>query len=192
MAMLAFQSIPGMSKHPSCLFYSRLQNLNFSILANVAEFYQKFSKILAFSMLVHWCSIFFQCNSLRAHRPGGRTEIFYNSHTYYWLTLFLKCFFDLHATTGLPELLPNFSGDLVSLPKEVTHCTCAKELASPLLQMFLLLRINYEFLGTLCPSRMAMDLLITQECYFLFSSFSSSIHLFLEKKGKALSSLLSK
>lgn len=155
-----------------------------SILANVAEFYQKCSTILAFSMLM--CIGVLSSsngNSLRAHRPGGRTEIFYNCHTYYWLTLFHKCCFDLHATAGLPELLPNFSGDLVSLPKEVTDCTCAEVLASPLLQIFLLLHIDYDFLGTLCPTRMAMDLLITQGCYCLFSSFPSSIHLFLEKKG---------
>lgn len=68
----------------------------------------------------------------------------------------------ISTPVGLPELLPNCSGDLVSRPKEVTDCTCAEELPSPLLQMVLLLHVDYDFLGTLCPTRMAMDLLFTR------------------------------
>lgn len=81
----------------------------------------------------------------------------------------------------------NFSGDLVSL-LTVTHCTSAEGTASLLLEMFLLLQDDAEFLGTVCTTVVAMDVHITQGLrlyfIFIFLSFPLPIILLMGRKER--------
>lgn len=166
MAKLACQDSLGVSKHSSCLFYSKQQSWNFS----------------KTHVSVHLCAIFHQVPY--GIPIWGRAGMFYNCHILLADPLSQVLLqFPRYFRAALAAA--NLSGDVVSLPEEVLRCTSAEELALPLLQMVLLLRFDADFPGTLCTTGRAKGCHYTQPLSFLFSFFRSSIHLALKDRGKA-------
>lgn len=75
----------------------------------------------------------------------------------------------------------------MSLPEGVTHSTSAEEFASPLLQVFLLLHIDADFLGPLCTTQVAEALLIMQGLYLSYFPSVPPPAIYSWRKGERLS-----